>query len=159
MTPVFAGFWIRFLAHLVDFILWNAAELTIEYGITLPLKLGTVAQQGISVVATLVIPYLYYVEWQVRQGDTIGKRWFGIRVVDAATGGPMSRKQAVGRLYAYLVSYVMLGCGFFMVAFHPQKRGLHETLSGTYSLRRKREAKGITSASGPTAPGKTDEAH
>ena len=157
MTPVFAGFWIRALAHLIDFLIWNLLELAIEYGITWPLNLNTVWQQIISVIATLVIPYLYYVEWPVRKGTTIGKSWLGIRVVDSATGAPMTRGQAVRRLYAYLLSYAVLGCGFLMVAFHPQKRGLHESISGTHSVRTGR--KPVTSASDPTAPLKTDGAH
>jgi uncharacterized RDD family membrane protein YckC len=136
MKPRYAGFWIRLLAHIVDFTIWNALELAVEYGITLPLHLNTLWQQGISVVATLVIPYLYYVEWPLRKGATPGKRLCGIEVVDGNTGRPVSRGQAIGRLYAYLLSYALLGCGFLMVAFHPEKRGLHETLSGTRSLRK-----------------------
>jgi uncharacterized RDD family membrane protein YckC len=157
MNPRFAGFWIRALAHLIDFIIWNLIELTIEYGITLPLHLSAVWQQVVSVLATLVIPYLYYVEWPLWKGATIGKGILGIQVVDSETGNPMTRKQSIGRLYAYLVSYAILGCGFLMVAFHPQKRGLHEWISGTHSIRTRRSP--ITSASDPTVPGKTDEAH
>jgi uncharacterized RDD family membrane protein YckC len=156
MSPVFAGFWIRAMAHLVDFLIWNIIELAIEYGITLPLHLSTVSQQVVSVIATLVIPYVYYVEWPLRKGTTIGKGIFGIWVVDSRTGAPMSRKQAIGRLYAYLASYVILGCGFLMVAFHPQKRGLHEWISGTHSIRTRRNA--FTSVSDPTALSKTDGA-
>jgi uncharacterized RDD family membrane protein YckC len=157
MIPVFAGFWIRALAHLIDFFIWNLLELAVEYGITWPLNLNTVWQQVISIIATLVIPYLYYVEWPCRNGTTVGKSLFGIRVVDSATGSPMTRKQAVGRLYAYLVSYLFLGCGFLMVAFHPQKRGLHEWISGTHSVRTGRVR--VTSASDPTVLLKTDGAH
>jgi uncharacterized RDD family membrane protein YckC len=157
MNAVFAGFWIRALAHLIDFFIWNVLELAIEYGITWPLNLNTVWQQVISVIATLVIPYLYYVEWPIRKGTTIGKSWLGIRVVDSATGSPMTRSQAVRRLYAYLISYALLGCGFLMVAFHPQKRGLHEWISGTHSIRSGRMR--VNRDSDPTAPSKTVEAH
>jgi uncharacterized RDD family membrane protein YckC len=157
MNPVFAGFWIRALAHLIDFLIWNLLELAIEYGVTWAFKLDTVWQQVISVIATLVIPYLYYVEWPIKKGSTFGKSLFGIQVVDSSTGGPMNRKQASGRLYAYLLSYALLGCGFLMVAFHPQKRGLHEWISGTHSVRKGRGR--LTSASDPTAPSKTDGAH
>jgi uncharacterized RDD family membrane protein YckC len=157
MSPVFAGFWIRALAHLIDFLIWNLLELAIEYGVTWAFKLDTVWQQVISVIATLVIPYLYYVEWPIKTGSTFGKSLLGIRVVDSSTGGPITRKQAIGRLYAYLLSYALLGCGFLMVAFHPQKRGLHEWISGTHSVRKVRSR--LTSASDPTAPSKTDGVH
>ena len=41
-----------------------------------------------------------------RQGQTPGKRWLGLRVVDAATGGPITYKQALNR---DLMRYIDVG--------------------------------------------------
>jgi uncharacterized RDD family membrane protein YckC len=42
----------------------------------------------------------------------------------------------------YTVSYLIIGCGFFMAAFHPQKKALHDLLAGTVSVvRNKAKAK------------------
>ncbi len=134
---IFAGFWVRFAAHIIDFALLNAVEYGLETLISDPLGLGAVAQQVVGVVLTLVLCYLYYVEIPMRRGTTFGKQLFDIMVIDAKTGGLFTRKQALIRMFSYLLSYAMVGCGFLMAAFHPQKRAFHDLLAGTVSIRRK----------------------
>jgi uncharacterized RDD family membrane protein YckC len=131
----FAGFWIRFGAHLIDFILLNAVEIALEYGISLPLGLSAVSQQVVGVILSLALCYVYYVEIPMRRKTTIGKQIFGIYVLDAHTGEIFSRKQAVIRMFSYLLSYAIVGCGFLMAAFHPQKRALHDLIAGTVCVR------------------------
>jgi uncharacterized RDD family membrane protein YckC len=133
----YAGFWIRFAAHLIDFTLLNAVEVALEYGISLPLGLSAVVQQVIGVILSLGLCYVYYVVIPMRRGTTIGKQVFGIYVLDASTGFKFTKKQAIGRMFAYLLSYAIVGCGFLMAAFHPQKRGLHDLIAGTVSVRRR----------------------
>jgi hypothetical protein len=157
VTIKYAGFWVRALAHLIDFVCWNLIELAIEYGIATPLHLTTVAQQILGVVVSLGVLYAYYVELPQRRGTTLGKEIFGIYVVDGRTGLNFSRKQALGRMFAYLLSYLIVGCGFLMAAFHPQKLGLHDLLAGTVSIRRKKTE--TIPVSDPKAHEKTDEAH
>jgi uncharacterized RDD family membrane protein YckC len=153
----YAGFWIRFCAHAIDFLAWNAAELAIEYGISTPLKLGAVEQQVLGVVASFILVYLYYVELPQRLGTTPGKWLFGIYVLDGRTGEVFSRKQAMGRMMSYLLSYAIIGCGFLMAAFHPEKRALHDLLTGTCCLIKR--DKDLILASDPKVPEKTDGAH
>ncbi len=136
----YAGFWIRFVAHVIDFILLNAIELGLEYGIAGLLGLSPITQQILGVVFSLVLTYFYYCRYQVKTGTTIGKRLFSIYVVDEKTGEFMTHKQAIARTLGYLLSYVILGCGFLMVLFHPEKRGLHDLIAGTVSVRRKKVA-------------------
>ena len=135
---IFAGFWVRLAAHLIDFILLNAVEVALEYGISLPLGLSAVAQQIIGVILSLGLCYLYYVEIPMRRGTTLGKQIFGIYVLDINTGGLFTKKQAVIRMFSYLLSYAIVGCGFLMAAFHPQKRALHDLIAGTVSVIRKK---------------------
>ena len=134
----YAGFWIRLAAHLIDFILLNTVEVALEYAISLPLGLSAVIQQVVGVILSLALCYFYYVEIPMRRGTTIGKKIFGIYVLDARTGLIFTKKQAIARLFAYLLSYAIVGCGFLMAAFHPQKRGLHDLIAGTVSVRRKK---------------------
>ncbi len=134
----YAGFWIRFGAHIIDFVLVNAVELGLEYGISIPLGFSAVLQQVLGVILSLGLCYYYYVELPQKRGTTLGKQVFGIYVVDATTGENFSRKQAVKRLFGYLLSYAIVGCGFLMAAFHPQKRGLHDLIAGTVSIRKKK---------------------
>ena len=136
---IYASFWIRLLAHLIDFILLNGIELGLEYGIATPLKMPPVPQQILGAVFSLVLTYFYYIHYQVKTGTTLGKRVFDIYVVDEKTGNPITTKQAWIRLLGYLVSYAILGCGFLMAAFHPQRRALHDLMAGTVVIRRKKE--------------------
>jgi len=133
----YAGFWIRFAAHLIDFILLNLVEVGLEYGISLPLGLSAVVQQVLGVILSFGLCYFYYVVIPMRRGTTLGKQVFGIYVLDASTGGLFTKKQAVIRLFSYLLSYAIVGCGFLMAAFHPQKRALHDLIAGTVSVRRR----------------------
>ena len=136
----YAGFWVRLGAHVIDFVLVNAIELALEYGISLPLGLSSVAQQVVGVILSLSLCYYYYVELPQKRGTTIGKQIFGIQVIDIKTGQNFTRKQAIIRLFGYLFSYAIVGCGFLMAAFHPQKRTLHDLMAGTVCIRKKKSA-------------------
>jgi uncharacterized RDD family membrane protein YckC len=135
--------------------LLNAVEIALEYGISLPLGLSAVTQQVIGVILSLGLCYVYYVEIPMRRKTTIGKKIFGIYVLDARTGNLFTRKQAIIRLCSYLLSYAIVGCGFLMAAFHPQKRALHDLIAGTVSVRRTKEE--LDADLAPAAPS-TDEA-
>ncbi len=135
---IFAGFWIRFAAHWIDFILWNGVEFSLEWLITAAFGLGGLGEQVVGVLLTLGIAYLYYVEIPIRRGSTFGKQLFGIQVLDRKTGCRMNRKQAVIRTASYVFSYLLVGAGFTMVLFQPQKLGLHDLIAGTASLRKKK---------------------
>jgi uncharacterized RDD family membrane protein YckC len=136
---IYAGFWVRAVAHLIDFVLLNAVELALEYGISTPLHLSTFAQQGVGVVLFIGIWFWYYCRYQVTTGTTIGKKLFSIYVVDERTGQFLSHQQAIIRTLGYLVSYAIIGCGFLMAAFHPQKRALHDLFAGTVSVIKTKE--------------------
>jgi uncharacterized RDD family membrane protein YckC len=135
----YAGFWVRSVAHLIDFVFLNGIELAVEYGISTPLHVSAFTQQVIGVILTLGLSYWYYVSRQVRTGTTYGKKLFDIYVISERTGEFMSRKQAIIRLCGYIASYLMIGCGFLMAAFHPQKKAFHDLLAGTVSVRRPKE--------------------
>jgi uncharacterized RDD family membrane protein YckC len=143
----YAGFWLRFGAHLIDFVITNAVELCIEYGIVAIVFLvrrfilghtvdfdhavESIVQQGIGIALGLYIVYFYYVRMQIKTGNTIGKRLMKIEVLDMATLLPMQPKQAWIRMFAYLPSYLLIGCGFLMAAFNSKKRALHDSIAGT----------------------------
>ena len=137
----YAGFWVRSLAHFVDFILLNTVELAFEYGISTPLHLSGFVQQVIGIGFTLGIAYWYYCRYQVRTGTTIGKKIYGIYVIGEKSGNSLSTKQAIIRLAGYIGSYLMVGCGFLMAAFHPQKKTFHDLIAGTVSIRKEQDAK------------------
>ena len=74
--------------------------------------------------------------WKQWAGATPGKKMLGIHVVDAKTHAEMNNKQAIVRYISYIASSLPLGLGFLMVAFHKEKRALHDILAGTVVIYR-----------------------
>ncbi len=133
---IYAGFWVRFGAHIIDFFLLSAVEILFTHVVALPFDLSPFSQQILDAVVTIPLSVWYYCSFQTKHGQTVGKRFFSITVIDEHSGKYLSQKQAVLRLLGYLASYIVIGCGFLMAAFHPQKKGLHDIIAGTVSVRR-----------------------
>ena len=83
-------------------------------------------------VAYAVIGLLYHVGFEQSpwQGSP-GKHALRLRVVDAATGGPVALYQSIVRYMAGALSWLTLNLGHALAALPPQKRALHDYLSGT----------------------------
>ena len=116
----YAGFWARFVAFVIDFIIVAVAS-----GIV------TAGTFGAGVVVTFVGPWLYEAfmlssEWQA----TVGKRAMSIAVT-GIDGGRISFARATGRHFAKYVSTFILGIGFIMAAFTAKKQALHDMMAET----------------------------
>lgn len=78
----------------------------------------------------------YYVLFEGRpEGQTLGKKALGIRVVRQSNGAPLGYGLAVGRLFARLVNVVTFGVGLLWAAWDPQRQALHDKLAGTLVVR------------------------
>lgn len=140
----YGGFWIRFVAYLIDAILlniviWAVAAAT---GATSALNIdpsnptlppGYWTFMGVS----FLIPAIYTIGFWVSSGATPGKMAFGLRVVRSDTGGPISTGQAIGRFLGYLVSSAVFCLGFIWVGFDARKQGWHDKLASTVVVRRR----------------------
>ena len=83
------------------------------------------------VALSFVAQWLYFAvlessSWQ----GTPGKKAFGMGVTDL-DGNRISFGRATGRYFAKIISGIILGIGFLMVAFTERKQGLHDMLAGT----------------------------
>ncbi|OFZ79983.1 MAG: hypothetical protein A3K03_13245 [Bdellovibrionales bacterium RIFOXYD1_FULL_44_7] len=156
METRYAGFWIRFIADIIDSLILTIVSWILEYAL-LGLMYGLwsfyARNKGLSVPpfsdafnafwlqvfnigVYVVIAFPYYVWGHFRFGTTLGKRPFKIYVVDCESLGPITVGQSIRRFFSYGLSYALLCTGFLMAAFHPQKRALHDLLAGTVSVRR-----------------------
>jgi len=83
-------------------------------------------------VAYAVTGLLYHVGFEQSpwQGSP-GKYALRLRVVDAATDGPVALYQSVIRHVAGVLSWLTLNLGHALAAVPPQKRALHDYLAGT----------------------------
>lgn len=128
--PRYAGFWLRFLALVIDTLIFVLA------GIILGFSFGTI---GISLknldIPLFIIGWLYYalMESSPKQA-TIGKIVLGISVVDL-TGNRISFGRATGRYFAKIISGIILSIGYIMAAFTAKKQALHDILASTLVIK------------------------
>jgi uncharacterized RDD family membrane protein YckC len=84
---------------------------------------------GTDVVFALFI-LAYPIVWWVLIGQTPGKMLFGLRVV-RSDGQRLTIWRALLRCFAYWLSALPLGLGFFWVLFDRRRQGWHDKLADT----------------------------
>jgi uncharacterized RDD family membrane protein YckC len=126
----YGGFWIRFLAYLVDSFIVTVGFV----GIMLLLAAMGLELAGAEIIF-LVLGILYWALMQSsKQQATIGKALCGLKV-----GGPngerISVPRALGREAAKIISSLTLLIGFVIAAFTRNKQALHDFVASTYVVR------------------------
>jgi uncharacterized RDD family membrane protein YckC len=146
---IYGGFWIRFLAHLIDHVILGAVAAPLFFITILPsiIRIAHQAERDqepspemiIAIVSSVFIyialafvgQWLYEAlltssSWQ----GTIGKRVLRLKVVDEA-GNRIGFGRATGRFFAKILSSMFMCIGFIMIAFTERKTGLHDMLAST----------------------------
>jgi uncharacterized RDD family membrane protein YckC len=131
---VYAGFWRRALAYLIDatFLGGVAAAMASSIDVLMPNNFQALANIA-PVSAALWWAYFALLESSPMQG-TIGKVALNLRVADTH-GDPISFRRASFRNAFKILSSLFLGTGWLLAAFSPRKQGLHDLLAGTVVLR------------------------
>jgi uncharacterized RDD family membrane protein YckC len=111
-----AGFWLRMVALLIDFLL-----------------IGLLTQMRSPHVVLILLAAYGAVLWKVK-GATIGGIIFGLKVV-RSDGKPMEWTTALVRALACFFSLLVAGLGFFWIAFDKEKQGWHDKIAGTVVVR------------------------
>lgn len=138
-TMDYAGFWIRFGAKFIDWIIIGI----VTSAIVIPLGYFsfTTANSSSSVITTVLlqllnyaIPASYVTFFLGKYGATPGKMACKLKVVTAGNDR-VSYPRAFGRYFAEILSGLILGIGYFMAAFDDQKRTLHDRICDTRVIR------------------------
>ena len=139
---VYAGFWKRFAAYLIDYFVllipsWIIGAILgvgIGAGLGATGTTGTAAEvtaQIISGLSGLVIALLYYGFFHAsRGGATLGKMAIGIKVV-RGNGERLTLGRSIGRYFATILSSLTLLIGYLMAAFTDRKQALHDLICDT----------------------------
>ncbi|TLM65333.1 MAG: hypothetical protein FDZ69_10275 [Deltaproteobacteria bacterium] len=138
-----AGFWIRFVASMIDGLLLGAVQFVI--GLMLGFAGGAAgdfedggasfALFAITWLCSMVVSVTYYVFFTGYNGQTPGKMAVRIQVV-RTDGTPLTYWRAfVREIPAKFVSALILGVGYLMAAFDRDKQALHDRIAGTYVIR------------------------
>jgi uncharacterized RDD family membrane protein YckC len=140
----YAGFWIRFVAVVIDSIIVGVVSLILTFPLklvmgysavnmsdptaALPMILGAA---GLQLAISLTLQAVYQIYFLSTRGATIGKLALGLKVI-RADGGPLSVGLATGRFFAYLLdAWFTLTIGFIIAGFDSEKRALHDRICDT----------------------------
>ena len=151
----YAGFWWRFLAHLIDNIILSFVlgifliPVFGVFGISVysmersgaqfednPAFVGSIIFLYMSVAfISLVVTWLYYaiMESSKMQG-TVGKLALRIKVTDY-DGNRVSFGRATGRYFGKILSWLILMIGYIMAGFTEKKQALHDILANCYVIK------------------------
>ncbi len=129
-----AGFWVRLLAYLIDGFI-----ITFAFSIIL-VVFSRDDSSDLDNLMTLVnlATLVYHTALIAIWATTAGKRLFRLYVVriDGSRVGP---GRAMARSLATVLSFLLLGIGFLMIAFREDKRGLHDLICDTVVIKRYRQ--------------------
>ncbi len=133
-----AGFWIRFVAVLVDSIcLWVVGFVVRFVAVSFVAGIFSGGRAGARAVLILILMLpgaLYYILFHWKWGQTLGKMALRLRVV-TVDGFPISLGTSVLRYFGYLLSALILLIGYIMVGFRQDKRALHDLVAKTRVVR------------------------
>jgi len=132
---VYGGFWIRFLAKVIDgFILWTISMI---FGFGAGLVLGsrtdlyqTQTLQLFLYFVLIVVSAIYATWFLGTYGATPGKMACNLRVITPGGDG-LSYPRALGRYLAEQLSALILLMEYVMAPFDAEKRTLHDHICNT----------------------------
>ena len=153
----YAGFWLRFVAYVIDAIVLGIFTVPILVGAGMMMGLGAAIAAlprrgdpfamgfppvfagfiGVFFLVAVVGGWLYHAllessEWQA----TTGKKVLGLSVTDLG-GARISFGRASGRHFAKIISGVIpFGIGYIIAGFTEKKQAIHDMLASCLVLRR-----------------------
>ncbi len=146
---VYAGFWLRFVAWIIDRILLGVVTRLVLFPIfgfsaMRMILRGHINPEDLAPLfggmarlffVGLVLDWLYYalLESSAWQG-TVGKKVLGLRVTDMNLNR-VSFGRATGRFFARIISGLTLLIGYIMAGFTERKQALHDIIAGCLVIR------------------------
>jgi uncharacterized RDD family membrane protein YckC len=136
MDKVYAGFWVRFWAYLLDLIVIASFNRIIVYPIVKVFGLEYVSFSVFSLEGILssIVFFAYFVLMTKFFNQTLGKMVVGIKVTSAQglklTWGTVIFREVIGRF----ISKSLFGLVYVWVAFSPTKQGVHDFFADTWVI-------------------------
>jgi len=154
-TRSYAGFWLRFVAHLIDGLITGLVLCALLIPLALATGLGSalrkippgaepdpaiifafVSSLWLLILGGILASWLYYAYcesslWQA----TPGKKLLNLVVTDL-NGNRVSFGRASGRFFAKMISgLIPFGIGYIMAGFTEKKQALHDMIASCLVLR------------------------
>jgi uncharacterized RDD family membrane protein YckC len=134
----YAGFWVRFIAYMLDgLILGGGISVIIILATLISVRLeriSTIASgifMSVVILITIGLSIGYNIYFWGRYGATPGKMAMGHKIIRDDGVEPLGYGKAFIRWLGYIASGSILSIGFIMIGFTDRKRGLHDMIAGT----------------------------
>lgn len=146
----YGGFWIRFVAYIIDAIILGVAMGIVQFAIlgsfiSFPrfdpnarpetLIAPMLGMIGLLSIVSIAVSCAYESFFIYKFGATPGKMALSLKVV-RPNGGPIDLGRAVGRYFAKMLSGIILYIGYIMAGFDSEKKALHDMICDTRVIRR-----------------------
>lgn len=144
----YGGFWIRFVAYIIDAIIIFVPVFIIAIVVGLVtggavVSTGSTNDNTVAAASTganlmvqliaFVITVGYFVYFW-GNGSTLGMRVFHLRVADANTGAPIGYGRAALRYLGWIISTFVCYIGLIWAAFDGRKQGWHDKIASSVVL-------------------------
>lgn len=143
-TPLYAGFWRRVAAYLIDSTVLGVAVALI----LLPFSFNEyLAMIGGLIAIVFFFGYFIVMHSSPLQA-TVGKLLLGVKVTDRE-GNRIGIGRSVGRFLGMFISSLTLGIGYLLAGVTERRQALHDMIAGTLVVRRGATPAEIVAGSGP----------
>ncbi|MCL2864804.1 MAG: RDD family protein [Lachnospiraceae bacterium] len=135
---MYAGFWLRFFAYLVDILLISALTGGLLGSLfrMLSISRGSGILTLYGALGLLLFLAYFVLLTKLSNGQTIGKMIFGLRVVgkdkEKLSWGIVLLREGVGR---YILQAIPFGALYVVAGFTPKKQGIADLLIDTYVVK------------------------
>ena len=120
---IYAGFWQRFLAGIIDSIILIVIEVILIF---IPI---------IGWILSLFVTWLYFaIQHSSTKQATFGMRALDIKITNE-NHGKIGFWRATGNFYLTVISALVFFIGFLMIAFTSRKQGFHNLISRTLCIK------------------------
>ncbi len=153
MHSIYAGFWLRFVAYIIDTIIIYALQFFIFapvfawLGISFASRaqefenmsdaeaMGVIGTMAAASTATvLLISVIAILYWALMESSkyqaTVGKLALGLKVTDM-DGKSLDFVKALIRNACKILSGMIMGIGYIIAGFSEKKQGLHDIIANT----------------------------
>ncbi len=165
MSTNYAGFWLRFVAYIIDAIIIYVVQsfvfipLFAMFGVSFASQMSNpevmteaeaigmigpiMGMMGATMILGIIISVAY---WSIMEASklqaTVGKLALGLIVTDAQ-GNRLNVGQAIIRNLCKIISSMILFIGYIMAGFTDKKQGLHDMIANTLVVKKASAVAGV----------------
>ena len=120
-----AGFWIRFVAAIIDGIIVGVGYVILMFAMI------AIEMYALAMILSFIWALGYHIYFPSSDMmGTPGKALLGLKITDES-GNKIGVGKAILRYIGYIISGLVLYIGFIIVGFTENKRGLHDMVAST----------------------------